>query len=187
MSLNELSDSGLLSASRAGDGDAFGRFYVRHREVLLRYLARRVNEPELAADLMAETFASALVTVRDHSRALPKTPLAWLFTIGRNLLVDTARHGRVEVEARRRLGLEPLVLDDHDLQRVTEIAASGDALTELAAAIPATEWEAFRAHVLDDESYPELAARLRCSQGVVRKRVSRAKAHLRTTLGGSNV
>lgn len=187
MTLHEPSDSDLLSASRAGDRDAFGHFYVRNREVLLRYLARRVSEPEVAADLMAETFASALVAVRDQSRALPQTPLAWLFTIARNLLVDSARRGRVEVEARRRLGLEPLTLDDRDLQRITEIAAIGDELTELAAAIPAAEWDAFRAHVLDDESYRDLAFRLRCSQAVVRKRVSRAKARLRTALGASNV
>jgi RNA polymerase sigma-70 factor (ECF subfamily) len=183
----ERSDNELLTASRAGDRDAFGIFYARHREMLLGYLARRVREPEVAADLMAETFAAALVAVRDGRRTLPDTPVAWVFVIARNLLVDSARRGRVETAARRRLGLEPLVLHDQDLERIGDIAGSSDSVTELAAAIPATEWDAFRAHVLDDQSYSEIAAELCCSEAVVRKRVSRAKSHLRAVLGGSSV
>lgn len=187
MSSFEPSDSQLLSAARDGDSEAFGLFYLRHRESLLRYLARRVHEPEHAADLMAEAFATALVAVRDRSRVLPETPLAWLFTVARNLLVDSIRRGRVEATARQKLMFEPVVLDSDDLQRIEEIAAGGDDFPELAAAIPDSEWEAFHAHVLEEQSYPEIAARLGCSQVVARKRVSRAKAHLRTVLGENNV
>ena len=57
----EPSDNELLQACRAGDREAFGRFYARHNTTLLGFLGRRVVEPEVAADLMAETFASALV------------------------------------------------------------------------------------------------------------------------------
>jgi len=154
--------------------------------VLLSYLARRTTQPELAADLLAETFASALVAVCDGYRALPETPVAWLFTVARNLVIDSARHRRVEDRARRRLGLEPLVIDDDDVQRIVEIAHARDAVRALAGVIPAAEWETFRAHVLEDRSYAELAARLRCSQAVVRKRLSRTKARLRTAMGASD-
>jgi RNA polymerase sigma factor (sigma-70 family) len=185
--VTSLSDIELLAAARAGDPGAFGSFYTRHREVLLRFLARRVTEPEFAADLLAEAFASALLVVRNDARALPETPLAWLFTIARNLLIDSLRRGQVEMEARRRLGLERLALDDQDIQRITEAAGSDDVIAELSAAIPASEWEAFHAHVIADESYAQLAERLRCSEAVTRKRVSRARAQLRTILGGTDV
>ena len=44
--------------------DSFDAIYLRYREPVLGYFARRVGEPEVAADLMAETFARALVSYR---------------------------------------------------------------------------------------------------------------------------
>ena len=51
---------------------------------------------EVAADLMAETFARALVRYR---KVPPDAPEAWLFTIARNLLIDSARRGQVGARA----------------------------------------------------------------------------------------
>lgn len=179
-------DVALLAACRGGDRDAFGTFYVRHRDGVLGYLGRRVRDPEAAADLMAETFASALVAVLDPGRPLPQTPVAWVYTIARNLLVDARRRGTVDSAARRRLGLEPLELDDDDLDRIAEITAAADMVHAAATALPEHAWEILRARVLDEEPYADLACRLRCSEAIVRKRVSRAKAHLRATLGGNS-
>lgn len=179
-------DHELLEATRLGHPDAFGTFYVRYRRVLLGYLARQVQQPEVAADLMAEAFASALSTVRATDRPLPHAPAAWLFAIARNLLTDSVRRGRVDAEARRRLGMEPTVLGDEDLQRITEIAEATDVLRDLSGTLPDPQWEALRAHILDDEPYPDMAKRLRCSEAVVRKRVSRARAHLRAAIGDTH-
>jgi RNA polymerase sigma-70 factor (ECF subfamily) len=181
-----LSDAELLAASRAGDPDAFGVFYRRHRERILAFLARRVPQPELAADLMAEAFAAALLATTDRDAPLPPSPVAWLFTIARNTLIDSYRRGRVEAAARQRLGVDPLVLDDHDLDRITEIAEATDILAGLPETLSADEWEAVRRRVLDEESYAEIAGTLRCSEAVVRKRVSRALAHLRAAIGGAH-
>ena len=54
-------DDELLSSD---DPEAFGVFYDRHVRALLGYFARRTRDPEVAADLTAETFASALVARR---------------------------------------------------------------------------------------------------------------------------
>ena len=48
------------------------------------------------------------------------------------------------------------------------------------------EWQALHAHVVDEEPYRDIAQRLHCSEAVVRKRVSRATAHLRSAIGGSS-
>ena len=47
---------------------------------------------------------------------------------------------------------------------------------------PPSEAEAVRARVLDEEPYDVIAARMRCSERVVRKRVSRGLATLRDVL-----
>ena len=100
-------DRELLRRARAGDAEAFGAFYrARHTDVLA-YIRVRVRSSELAADLMGETFARALLVVHDHYRELPAVPLAWLLTIARNELIDSVRRGRVADDTRRRLQLEP--------------------------------------------------------------------------------
>jgi len=182
MADDRRSDCQLLSAVRALDGEAFGAFFRRHRGVVLAFLATRTNGRDVAADLLAETFAAALSAVRDESRALPDEPIAWLLTIARNKLIDSIRRGRVEQDARDRLGFEPLVLDDGDIQRVDELIDQTDLVTTLAGRLPADQLVALRARILDERDYPEIAADLQCSQAVVRKRVSRALRTLRGTL-----
>jgi RNA polymerase sigma-70 factor (ECF subfamily) len=49
------------------------------------------------------------------------------------------------------------------------------------ASLPATEREAIERRVLQERTYQEIAAELRCSELVVRKRISRGLARLRTT------
>jgi RNA polymerase sigma-70 factor (ECF subfamily) len=179
------SDTELLDATRGGDPAAFDAFYRRHREVVLAYCAQRVRDPELAADLMAEAFASALLAVHDRIRELPDSPLAWLFAIAHRKLIDSYRRGRVEDEARRRMALEPLVLHDSDIERITEIARSTDVALELASQLPPDQFRALRARVLEEREYEDIACELRCSEAVVRKRVSRALKTLRTAIGGA--
>jgi RNA polymerase sigma factor (sigma-70 family) len=164
--------------------DRFDALYRQYREPVLGYFARRVSEPEAAADLMAETFARALEQSR---RGWPRSPSAWLFTIARNLLIDSVRRGQVEASARRRLRLEPLVLDDVDMLRVAEIAQAADLAQLLREQLTQEAYAALVARAVDDEPYERMAVRLRCSQAVVRKRVSRAAAHARATLGEVDV
>ena len=60
------SDEDLLLS---GDPEDFGQFYDRYVDMLLGYFARRVHDPEVAADLTAETFAAALAARRRFRRA----------------------------------------------------------------------------------------------------------------------
>ena len=72
-----LTDDELL---RSDDPEAFGVFYDRHVKALLGYFARRTFDAEEAADLTAETFASALAA-RRRFKPGGAPASAWLFTI----------------------------------------------------------------------------------------------------------
>ena len=178
-------DRQLLEEARGGCGESFERVYRRHHAVVLAFLARRVQQPELAADLMAETFASLLILVRDSQRAVPPIPVAWLLVTARNLLIDSRRRGTIDDRARRRLAMQPVVLDDRDLERVEEISAETDLMRELASRLEADQLQALQARVLDEREYGEIAAQLQCSESVVRKRVSRALRVLRRAMEAS--
>jgi RNA polymerase sigma factor (sigma-70 family) len=161
----------------AGDPDTFVALYRRYERPLLAFFLRRTGEPELAADLTAEVFAAALVA---RSSYRPETPVSgWLFGIAQHKLIDSFRRGRVEDLARRRLGMPMLTLDDEDLERIENAAGTQISVDAVLASLPADQRDAIRARILEDRSYPEIARELKCSEAVVRQRVSRGLAELR--------
>jgi RNA polymerase sigma factor (sigma-70 family) len=172
-------DGELLERTRAGHGEAFGVLYERRRELVLAFLLKRTHNPEVAMDLMAETFAAALVALSDRPPAIEGSAAPWLLTIARNTLIDSFRRGKVESAARSRLALEPAPIDDSDVERVLRVAAETDLLIRLSEELPADQFDALRARVVDGRGYEEIARELACSAAVVRKRVSRAIATLR--------
>jgi RNA polymerase sigma-70 factor (ECF subfamily) len=177
------SDADLLAATEV-DADAFGTFYRRHVKAVLGYLMARTGRPELAADLCAEVFASAL---EGASRYEPqRAPArAWLFAIASSRLVDSFRRGQVEDRARRRLGMPARVLTDRDLERVEELVdvSRGLSAESLVEDLPEDQRGAVLARIVDERPYGEIARELDVSEAVVRQRVSRGLAGLRARMG----
>jgi RNA polymerase sigma factor (sigma-70 family) len=122
--------------------------------------------------------AAASLRSYDASRG---TPLGWLFGIAINELRQAWRKGQVEDRARRRLALEPIVLQDEGLARVEEMVDDG-ALVQALARLPAAERLAIEARVLDEQEYADVAGGLRCSESVARQRVSRGLRKLRAAM-----
>lgn len=177
-----LDDDELVERS-ARDPDAFAVFYARHARTILAFFAARTRSGEDAADLMAETFAAALLGATRFRRSRGPA-LAWLFGIARHKLADSQRRGRVETAARAKLGLERLELDDEALARVAELVDEGrdpHALLALAQ-LPATQRDAVLAHVLSEREYRDIAREAGCSEALVRQRVSRGLRALRHKL-----
>jgi RNA polymerase sigma-70 factor (ECF subfamily) len=174
-------DAGLIAAVARGDGVAFGVIYRRYLPIVVRWCWVQTGDRELAADLSAEVFAAAL---RSAGQYEPEKgpPLAWLLGIARNKLLESRRKGRVEDAARRRLGVGPVALSDDDLARVDELASLDDTALTLLDDLPGEQRDAVLARIVDDRSYEELAGELRCSESVVRKRVSRGLNTLRARM-----
>jgi len=177
-----LSDAALLSAIADRDGAAFAVFYRRHVATVLAYLMRETRNPETAADLAAEVFAAVLLGAGKYV-AQTESATPWVIGIARNKLLMSLRRGRVEARARRRLGFEAMALDDGDLERIAEVASSGSGtLLRLVETLPEDERRAIHSRVLEERPYREIASELRCSEMVIRKRVSRGLARMREQL-----
>jgi RNA polymerase sigma factor (sigma-70 family) len=172
------SDEQLLTRS---DAASFECFYVRHVDALLGFFARRTRDPELAADLTAETFAAAL-TARRRYRPEKGAAGAWLYGIAFKKLADAQRRGCAENRARRRLGMERIELTDDDIVRIERLA--GDESASLLEELAPDQRQAVVAHVVDERSYGEIAGALGTSEAVVRKRVSRGLSTMRQRIGG---
>jgi RNA polymerase sigma factor (sigma-70 family) len=174
-----MTDEELL----AGDPEAFAAFYRRHVAPLLGYFLRRTGNAELAADLTAETFAAALDGLHRFDPARGPA-VGWLYGIARRQLGHAARRGAVEDKARRRLGMRPLELTDEALERI-EALAGADVATTALAGLPPDQRDAVRARILDERDYADIARTTRTSEAVIRKRVSRGLAGLRSRLEGN--
>jgi RNA polymerase sigma factor (sigma-70 family) len=171
-------DEELLSAR---DAASFELFYTRHVDPLVGFFMRRTRDPELAADLTAETFAAALAS-RRRFRPEAGSAAGWLYGIGSKKLADAQRRGYAEMRARKRMGMERIELDDDDYARVEALGAEAPALALVERLAP-EQREAVTAHVLDERGYGEIAEELHTSEAVVRKRVSRGLATMRQRMG----
>jgi|SRR5215207_781918 len=174
----DVTDEQLLTAR---DAASFECFYVRHVDAVLAYFSRRTRDAELSADLCAETFAAALAG-RHRFRPGEAPATAWLFGIGAKKLADAQRKGYADMRARRRLGMERIELSDQDIARIDRLAEGDDARAWMDRLAP-EQRDAVRAHVIDERPYGEIAGELEMSEAVVRKRVSRGLAAMRTRMG----
>jgi RNA polymerase sigma factor (sigma-70 family) len=184
MSRSDPREDGALLAAASREPEAFAIFYSRYAESVFAFLITRTRRPDLAADLTAETFAAALAGAQrfrpDATSAAP-----WLFQIARNKLVDGVRHQRVEDAARRKLGMRPLEIDDDELAELEarlDLRAQEAWLADALAELPPEQRAAILARVVDEQDYDEIAAAVKTSPSVIRKRVSRGLATLRSRL-----
>jgi RNA polymerase sigma-70 factor, ECF subfamily len=178
-------DLDLLRAARR-DPDAFGEFYRRHAVAVERWICTQTPDLATAADLTAETFAQALVSLKRFRGTSDAAARGWLFGIARNLVRRHHRRGRVELATCRRLGIQL----DHDpdelaqLESQLEAAARADELTQALDTLPDAQRQALQLRVVDELDYSEAAALMGTSEQNARIRVSRALKALSLRLPG---
>src|SRR5947208_6110079 len=99
--------------SIAYDSAPLEDFYRAHVEAVQRFVARRVDDPYLAADLTADVFVAAIESAGLYRRSRGE-PLAWLFGIARNVVAGEHRRNAKELRAVARFRGRELV-DEEDL------------------------------------------------------------------------
>jgi RNA polymerase sigma factor (sigma-70 family) len=170
----------MPDGSAGGALAEFEQVYRSNVGVVTAYFARRCVDPQTVADLTSETIVRAAGAFGNFD---PRrgTARAWLFGIARHVYAQhcaAASNGR-DAEARL-AGLSDLPVDEID-----ELAARIDAervgrqLIECCVRLPALEREAIELVDLDGLSPKEAAAVLEVPRGVLRMRLSRARARLR--------
>jgi RNA polymerase sigma-70 factor (ECF subfamily) len=191
---HELTDTELLEAHRAGDPDAFGVVFTRHRDRLWAVALRTTGNPEDAADALQEAMISAFRRAGDfRGDALVTT---WLHRIVVNACLDRLRRNKVRAA-------QPLPDDlDEYAGRGAVLAAPDDRADPEARALEADRRGAVLAALdllspeqkaavvlVDVEGYPveEVARMLDCPTGTVKSRCARGRARLATLLRESGV
>jgi len=174
-------DSTKLNESRLSDIDDFERLYDATAESVVRYFFLRTGSADMAADLTAETFASALGSLGSYDPS-KGSPQQWLFGIAGNQLARFLRRRRVDSTARKRLGMRLHVdLGSQSRERIEELVDLRESVGRLDAALESLSPKLARAVNLRvglDMSYSEVAAELEISETAARARVSRGLSQL---------
>jgi RNA polymerase sigma-70 factor, ECF subfamily len=165
---------------------SFEALYDRAAERLLIYLARRVRDPDAAAELWAECWAAAFAGWPRCRASEPAEVEAWMFGIARNQLASYYRSGAVQRRALEKLKwvAPPIAADEREwIERAAELSP---ALDEALAELPLRRRQAVQLRVLEDLPYDVIAKRLGCSEQTARAHVSRGLRRLERALAPDN-
>jgi RNA polymerase sigma-70 factor (ECF subfamily) len=166
----------------ANDADAFAVIYDRHVGAVLAWARARVGE--YGEDLTAEVFARAWCSRRRFSDQGNGSALPWLVGIAQHVLRDSLRKRRVETAARERLDLPLSIAPEPGFEAVDARLSFPEAVRQALAGLPEVDRQLLYLRVVEDRSYREIGARLRCTPVAARLRVSRALRRLHLALGG---
>ena len=168
---------------------SFEALYDRVAERLLIYLARRVRDPDAAAELWAECWAAAFASWPRCRASGPAEAEAWMFGVARNQLAAYYRTGAIQRRALEQLRwvAPPLAADEREwIDRVADLEVLSPALDEALAELPQKRRQAVQLRVLDDLPYDAIAKRLGCSEQTARAHVSRGLRRLERVLAPDN-
>jgi RNA polymerase sigma-70 factor (ECF subfamily) len=166
----------------SGDPAAFEALYRANVEAIQRFFARRLDDPYRVADLTAEVFVAALESAATYRPELGSAR-AWLYGIGRMLLIDDWRDRAREGRALQRISTRDL-LDSDDLARVHEridAAAQARALYAALRDLPEGERSVLELVALDGLKIVEAAKVLSITPTSARARLHRARKTLTPT------
>lgn len=167
------------------DAAALASLFERDADSLFRFLVRRTFDPDVALDLLGEAFAVAVEKRGQFRGTSQEEASAWLWTIGRRLLLRFFRKGRAERAALERLGVQTQSMPDDERSRAEALAdlpaLRQRLVVELERLAPKHQ-AAVRLRVLDELPYPEVARQLGIAEAAARARVSRALRALAVAL-----
>ena len=161
------------------DPVAFTEFYRAHVDEVTRFVARRVADPELVADLTAEVFL-AVIGAAARYRGSFGGPRTWLYGIARNVIAAEFRRSAREQSAERRIAGRRL-LDADDFNRLMEKIDAFRQVRELhegLMALPEGERAVLELVSVDGLTVAEAAAALNIRYVAARVRLHRARQAL---------
>ena len=178
------SDSELIRRARR-DPASFEELFERHAMPLLQWLFAQTGDACVANDLLAETFARAWRGSQHFRGRHDRSGVAWLYGIARHLVYQHREHGRVESAARERLAMASTSSHDGGIEELAFRIDShrlAPAVREAFAELSPDQQRAIDCRVVEELSYEEVAARLRCSTITARTRVFRGLQTLRAAV-----
>jgi RNA polymerase sigma-70 factor (ECF subfamily) len=168
-------DSELLRRHVAGDSEAFGELFRRHRDRLWAVALRTVCDPDEAADALQDAMVSAFRRAAEFRGDSAVT--TWLHRIVVNASLDRLRRraARPAVSAGDEQAFEALLAQDSDPARAVDTRLDVDSALRV---LPPEQRAALVVVDMLGFSVADAAVILDTSPGTVKSRCARARARL---------
>ena len=167
----------------ATDPDAFEAFYREHVGAIQRFVARRVHDPEQAADLTSDIFLTVINRATEY-RPERGPAIAWVFGIARTVVAESQRQRFREGWAVNRFAGLLRLQADAMARAVERLDAERHSrrLYAAMARLPEGQRAVLELVALDGLSPAEAAETLGISLVSARVRLHRARAAMRSHL-----
>jgi RNA polymerase sigma-70 factor (ECF subfamily) len=157
---------------------SFDTLYAAHSRALHDYFLGRTNDPEVARDLVQEACIRLWRSLDSVEALPPERQRAWLFTVARNLVVDTYRSRATASQTHEALAkhVKPMVAPSADAE-----FAQSESLRAMDTAIgrlPEDLRTVLVLQVLGDRTSAEIGELLGPPAGTVRYQLSLARRQL---------
>lgn len=165
------------------DPDAFEAFYREHLPAIRRFVARRVSDPHLAADLTSDIFLAAIDAASSY-RPDRGVPAAWLHGIARRVVASEVRR-RVNERATVRRAAGRRLLDPDSLARIEERIDAEREIRRLyatLAGLPERDRALLELVAIDGLDVKDAADALGLKPGTARVRLHRARRRIQAEL-----
>lgn len=165
--------------------EEFEEFYRGHVREVSRFIARRVDDPHLVADLTAEVFLAVIESAHTY-RPDRGSLIGWVFGVAHRVLAAERRRARRDTHAVRRIAGRRL-LDPADLARIEEridAESSARRIHRALADLPEGTRQLLELVAVDGLTLADAAAAVGISPIAARVRMHRARKTLRGALAG---
>ncbi|HEY6249759.1 MAG TPA: RNA polymerase sigma factor [Candidatus Angelobacter sp.] len=185
MAQSPSDDLELLRQLSRGSESAFETLYERYQGPIYRFALHMSGNTATAEEITQEVFMAVISKPKTYDSA-KGTVAGYLFGIARNLMRHRMQQSANDVPFVEDSMEEDATGPTEDIDLLEELSQS-ESLVYLRKAVLSLP-EAYREVVvlceLEEMSYPEAAAVLKCSPGTIASRLNRAKAMLKTKLRG---
>lgn len=173
------SDACLIRRAKEGDPCAFGEIYERYQPSVYSYIFYRVGNHGLAEELTADVFVrlvDRVESIRNDEQPL----LAWLYTVARNLAIDSWRRNS-------RVAWQPLdegmaAPDSRHPLKMAEHRLSQDALRKALHELTEPQRQVVLLKFIEGMSNSQIGTLIGRDEGAVKSLQHRALAALRRVL-----
>ena len=164
----------LILKAKKGDVDAFGKVYSALYVPLYRYVISKCYDQELANDVCQQAFLKFYEALASYEPE--KSPLAYLFTIAKRLLINHGEKKTFESFDETLIETYSDSVSVIDEKHITNLAAS---INTFLPSLSDVEQDVIRLYFYAELSYKEISDTLEKEEAYIRKIKERALKKLR--------
>lgn len=178
-------DLELLRQLARGSEEAFAALYERYQGPIYRFALHMNGNTATAEEVTQEVFTAVISKPKGYDPA-KGTVAGYLFGIARNLMRHRMQESVNDVPFVEEEMEEDACCTAEDLDLLEELSQSESLayLRKAVLSLPEVYREVVVLCELEEMSYPEAGAVLKCSPGTIASRLNRAKTMLKTKLRG---